>query len=204
MIHMLSFILSRTLGLNEESREKLHTLLSYSGKPSSYPAHTTSRLATRELKFLIRQLRDRLMKKVLKLVDGLLRSHEKISPWGPEITWATLFCVVVLFSMLLEESQISFDIFTQTEIDPDLGRIDSRAFIEISNQKFYEYFKQAFHLRYYTNEPNMQNNGCFNPFQSDVQSPVQLCQASQCLISTIKKLKTKYSKFFDLRYIAPF
>src|SRR5204863_4283635 len=119
------------------------------------------------------------------LVESLLRSNDKHT-WEKETTWATLFCAVLLFAMLLEESQISYDVFVQTNIDPTLSRRDSREFIETSNRQFYRYFKEAFHYRYHTYDPRKKHRHYLNPFRT---GSVELYPASECLVSAINEIK---------------
>ncbi|KAK6434899.1 hypothetical protein LTR95_008914 [Oleoguttula sp. CCFEE 5521] len=112
MIKMLivTYIMGHTLTFSEGTLHHIQTTIQHPHKPPFLPAHTSPRLANRQLKFFFSTLRGNIYKDILKWLQATLHTSGH-----KESTWLSAFCVMLGLGMVLEEVQRTIQLQADTK-----------------------------------------------------------------------------------------
>jgi len=97
---IITYIMSHTLTILEETLPSVVSHISHPLKPSRIERHTSPRLANRQLKFFFSLLRTKIFEDLLKWLQATLHTSGK-----KDESWLGAFVVMVAFGMVLEEQQ---------------------------------------------------------------------------------------------------
>lgn len=102
---LITYIMGHTITIVEETSDDVLSNILYSDKPGYLPAHTSPRLANRQLKFFFAILRAKIYDKILNWQQQTLHTGR-----DKDGSWLSSFCATLGLAMVLEEVQLTLQI----------------------------------------------------------------------------------------------
>ncbi|OQO08839.1 hypothetical protein B0A48_05729 [Cryoendolithus antarcticus] len=107
---IITYIMGHTLTFPDDTLHYIRASIQHPHKPPVLPAHTSPRLANRQLKFFFSTLRGNIYKDILKWLQATLHTSGH-----KESTWLSAFCVMLGLGMVLEEVQRTIQLQADTK-----------------------------------------------------------------------------------------
>ncbi|KAI9818056.1 MAG: hypothetical protein M1827_000680 [Pycnora praestabilis] len=187
-LHMLGYIMGRSLTLIEEEKEIIQLRLRYQGL-GPYERFTCPRLANKQIKSVLCAMHQYSMSQLLENLEKLIRSRETS-------TWGSAFCVLILLAMMFEELQISIGYRIEAaRIRNEDCRADgdAMAYCAAMDKNVFDWAVDIFHARYKTESKGR------NPMEHGSKAYKVVDAETKRLIDGLRRLILQHGVFIRER-----